>query len=96
MSEDNFVTLLQLTGLLNSTDHAGVVDRKDGRIFTQAELDSLLDRSDLTWKKKGPLTDQSNKQSTGRKTRKSVGKGTPTAGVAKIKTKLSRSLTLMG
>ena len=39
--------MLQLTGLLNSTDHAGVVDRKDGRIFTQAELDALLDRSDL-------------------------------------------------
>ena len=41
----------ELFDLLNSKDHAGVVDRKDEPIFTKEELDMLLDRSDLTWKK---------------------------------------------
>ena len=41
----------ELLSLLNSKDHAGVVDRKDGMIFTQEELDALLDRSELAWKK---------------------------------------------
>ena len=41
----------ELFDLLNSKDHAGVVDRKDEPIFTKKELDMLLDRSDLTWKK---------------------------------------------
>jgi len=61
----------ELLALLNSKDHAGVVDRKDGLIFTKAELDALLDRSDLGWNKKEekpgvkgePLKDKSNKVS---------------------------------
>ena len=39
----------ELLNLLNSKDHAGVVDRKDEPIFSKEELDMLLDRSDLTW-----------------------------------------------
>ena len=41
----------ELMDLLNSKDHAGVIDRKDGPIFGQEELDQLLDRSDLSWEK---------------------------------------------
>ena len=41
----------ELLSLLNSKDHAGVVDRKDGMIFSQEELDALLDRSELAWNK---------------------------------------------
>merc|ERR1712045_611418 len=41
----------ELMDLLNSKDHAGVIDRKDGPIFDQAEMDQLLDRSDLSWEK---------------------------------------------
>lgn len=41
----------ELLDLLKSTDHAGVVDRKDGPVFTQEQLDALLDRSGLTWAK---------------------------------------------
>lgn len=41
----------ELLELLNSNDHIGVVDRKDGCIFSKAELDKLLDRSDLTWER---------------------------------------------
>merc|ERR1712083_1201541 len=41
----------ELMDLLNSKDHAGVIDRKDGPIFGQDELDQLLDRSDLSWEK---------------------------------------------
>ena len=37
--------------LLNSKDHAGVIDRENEPVFTKAELDTLLDRSDLTWAK---------------------------------------------
>jgi len=62
----------ELLSLLNSKDHAGVVDRKDGMIFSQEELDALLDRSELAWNKqsenpaadtKKPLT-SSNKSNT--------------------------------
>ena len=45
------ITPQELLDLLNSKDHAGVVDRKDEPIFSKAELDMLLDRSDLTWEK---------------------------------------------
>jgi len=45
------VTPQELLELLNSKDHAGIIDRKDGPIFSEEELDTLLDRSDLTWKK---------------------------------------------
>ena len=41
----------ELLELLNSKDHAGVVDRVDGLPFTDEELNLLLDRSDLTWSK---------------------------------------------
>ena len=47
------LTPQDLLELLNSKDHAGVVDRKDEPVLTQEELDVLLDRSDLTWKKLG-------------------------------------------
>ena len=45
------LTPQDLLELLNSKDHAGVIDRKDEPILTQEELDVLLDRSDLTWQK---------------------------------------------
>ena len=41
----------ELLELLNSKDHAGVVDRLDGVPFSDEELNLLLDRSDLTWAK---------------------------------------------
>ena len=47
------LTPQDLLELLNSKDHAGVIDRKDEPVLTQKELDVLLDRSDLTWKKIG-------------------------------------------
>ena len=37
----------ELLELLNSKDHAGVVDRQTGPIFTEDELERLLDRSDM-------------------------------------------------
>ena len=45
------ITPQELLELLNSKDHAGVVDRRDQPIFTKEELDMLLDRSDLSWEK---------------------------------------------
>ena len=58
------VTAQELLDMLNSKDHAGIMDRKDGPIFSQEELDTLLDRSELTWAKaKGgavPLKDKNN------------------------------------
>merc|ERR1712183_1166036 len=45
------ITPQELVELLNSKDHSGVVDRKDEPVFTKQELDTLLDRSDLTWEK---------------------------------------------
>lgn len=47
------LTPQDLLELLNSKDHAGVIDRKDEPVLTQKELDVLLDRTDLTWKKIG-------------------------------------------
>jgi hypothetical protein len=41
----------ELLELLESKDHAGVMDREDGTIFSEEELNLLLDRSDLTWSK---------------------------------------------
>lgn len=46
----------ELLELLQSEDHAGVVDREEGAILSQEELDLLLDRSDLTWKDIGERT----------------------------------------
>ncbi|TRY63163.1 hypothetical protein TCAL_10825 [Tigriopus californicus] len=43
----------ELLELLQSEDHAGVIDREEGAILSQDELDLLLDRSDLTWKNFG-------------------------------------------
>ena len=37
----------ELLDLLNSKDHAGIFDRQTGTVFSQKELDQLLDRSDL-------------------------------------------------
>ena len=37
----------ELMDLLKSKDHAAVVDRKEGKIFSQLELDLLLDRSGM-------------------------------------------------
>ena len=45
------ITPQELVELLNSKDHSGVVDRIDEPVFTKQELDTLLDRSDLTWEK---------------------------------------------
>jgi ATP-dependent DNA helicase len=45
------LTPQELMELLESKDHAGVVDRKDQPVFTKEEMDLLLDRSDLTWAK---------------------------------------------
>merc|ERR1712110_885199 len=45
------LTPQELMELLESKDHAGVVDRKDQPVFTKEEMDLLLDRSDLTWEK---------------------------------------------
>ena len=60
------LTPQDLLELLNSKDHAGVVDRKDEPVLTDKELDVLLDRSDLTWKKIGeeqqPKYDAKKKQ----------------------------------
>merc|ERR1719322_42674 len=47
------LTPQDLLELLNSKDHAGVIDRKDEPVLTEKELDVLLDRSDLTWQKIG-------------------------------------------
>jgi len=43
------ITPQELIELLNSKDHAGVIDRKDGPIFSQEDLNALLDRSELAW-----------------------------------------------
>merc|ERR1712173_350382 len=48
---DGLKTTMQALKLLESKDHAGVVDRKDQPVFTKEEMDLLLDRSDLTWAK---------------------------------------------
>lgn len=45
------VTPQELLELLNSKDHAGIVERKDGAVFKKEELDLLLDRRELTWAK---------------------------------------------
>ena len=45
------ITPQELLELLNSKDHAGVVDTKGQQVFTKEELDMLLDRSDLTWER---------------------------------------------
>ena len=45
------ITPQELLELMNSKDHCGVVDRKDGAIFSKPDLDQLLDRSDLSWSK---------------------------------------------
>ena len=45
------ITPQELLELMNSKDHCGVVDRKDGAIFSKQDLDQLLDRSDLSWAK---------------------------------------------
>lgn len=47
------ITPIELMELLNSKAHAGVIDKEDEPIFTKEELDTLLDRSDLTWAKIG-------------------------------------------
>ena len=44
------ITPQDLLELLNSKDHAGIVDRQNEAIFTNEELDLLLDRSDLRHK----------------------------------------------
>merc|ERR1711997_574344 len=50
----------ELMDLLNSKDHAGVIDRKDGPIFDQEELDQLLDRSALSWEKLAKANNKEN------------------------------------
>ena len=50
----------ELLDLLNSKDHAGIFDRQTGTVFSQAELDALLDRSDLMAQHRG----LSNKENT--------------------------------
>lgn len=37
----------ELLDLLNSKDHAGIVDRQTGSVFSREELDLLLDRSEM-------------------------------------------------
>ncbi len=41
----------ELLELLHSRDHVGQVDRSDGTVFTEKEMEALLDRSDLRWGK---------------------------------------------
>ena len=53
----------ELMDLLNSKDHAGVIDRKDGPIFGQEELDQLLDRSNLSWEKLAKANKENNQTS---------------------------------
>ena len=48
------VTPQELLELLNSKDHAGVVDRMDGAVFKKEELELLLDRRDLAWARLNP------------------------------------------
>lgn len=44
------ISAQELLDLLNSKDHAGVINRGDGNaVFSQEELDSLLDRSDMRY-----------------------------------------------
>ncbi len=56
----------ELLELLDSKDHAGVVDRKGSSVFTPSELDQLLDRSDLTWAK---IAEKENSKNVQNKTR---------------------------
>jgi hypothetical protein len=49
------VTPQELLELLNSDDHAGVVSRVDGQVFSGEELNLLLDRNDLTWERQKQL-----------------------------------------
>ena len=57
------ITPMELIELLNSKDHVGVVDKKDGQIFSKTDIDLLLDRSNLTWgiadNKVKPLSERS-------------------------------------
>ena len=41
----------ELLDLLESKDYCGVIDREGSAIFTKAEMNQLLDRSDLSWEK---------------------------------------------
>ena len=43
------ISPMELIELLNSKDHVGVVDKKDGKILSKNDLNRLLDRSDMAW-----------------------------------------------
>merc|ERR1712079_109056 len=60
----------ELMDLLNSKDHAGVIDRKDGPIFDQEELDQLLDRSALSWEKLAKANNKENQTVSNSKNKK--------------------------
>ncbi len=84
----------ELLELLESRDHAGVVDRKEGPVFTKDELDQLLDRSDLTWakiaEKEKENTRSNNRKSLAKKGRKSISiVPSPADSKKKAKTKLN-------
>ena len=51
----------ELLDLLNSKDHAGIVDRQTGSVFSREELDLLLDRSDM--KHRGAVANKENQRS---------------------------------
>ena len=52
----------ELLDLLESKDYSGVIDRKDGCIFSKAEMNQLLDRSDLSWEKLAANKENSKKK----------------------------------
>lgn len=61
----------ELLDLLNSKDHAGVFDRRDGEhVFSETEMEALLDRSDLV---RNASEDKENKK---KKSKKGKGQAT--------------------
>ena len=52
----------ELLDLLNSKDHAGIVDRQTGSVFSREELDLLLDRSDMKHHR-GAVANKENQRS---------------------------------
>jgi hypothetical protein len=87
----------ELLQLLNSKDHLGVVDRKDGPVFKPEELDLLLDRTDLTWNNQKKLMEEKDKEegSKNKRARKENGL-IPTPTVVKNKNSIFRVVDTEG
>ena len=64
----------ELLDLLNSKDHAGIVDRQTGSVFSREELDLLLDRSDMKHRGNANKENQHSAKSSGKGKGKSIAK----------------------